>query len=77
MKKTIEELSEQDLKQKIDNIKVEREKTANALKRYEEDGWGVVALDEIDKKNEKSASFSTEYRVEKIYTNLECGLCTC
>lgn len=37
MKKTIEELSEQDLKQKIDNIKAERERTANALKRYEEE----------------------------------------
>ena len=37
MKKTIEALSEQDLKQKIDNIKAEREKTENALKRYEEE----------------------------------------
>ena len=33
----IKELSEQDLKQKIENIKVEREKTAAALKKYEED----------------------------------------
>lgn len=33
----IKELSESDLKQKIKNIKTEREKTANALKRYEEE----------------------------------------
>lgn len=33
----ITELSEQDLKQKIDNIKAEREKTAEALKRYREE----------------------------------------
>lgn len=37
MKKTIEELSEQDLQKKIENIKAEHEKTANALKRYEEE----------------------------------------
>ena len=33
----IKELSETDLKQKIENIKAEREKTADALKRYEEE----------------------------------------
>lgn len=33
----IKEMSESDLKQKIENIKAEREKTANALKRYEEE----------------------------------------
>lgn len=33
----IKKLSEQDLKQKIENIKAEREKTADALKRYEEE----------------------------------------
>lgn len=33
----IKELSEQELKQKIENIKAEREKTADALKRYEEE----------------------------------------
>lgn len=33
----IKELSEQDLKQKIENIKVECERTANALKKYEEE----------------------------------------
>ena len=33
----IKELSELDLKQKIENIKAEREKTADALKRYEEE----------------------------------------
>lgn len=33
----IKELSESDLKHKIENIKVEREKTADALKRYEEE----------------------------------------
>lgn len=37
MTKLIEELSESDLKQRIENIKAEREKTANALKRYEEE----------------------------------------
>ena len=30
----IKDLSEQDLKQKIDNIKAERERTAEALKKY-------------------------------------------
>ena len=33
----IKEMSESDLKQKIENIKAEREKTADALKRYEEE----------------------------------------
>lgn len=33
----ITELSESELKHKIENIKAEREKTANALKRYEEE----------------------------------------
>ena len=33
----IKTLSESDLKQKIENIKAEREKTADALKRYEEE----------------------------------------
>lgn len=33
----IKEMSEKDLKQKIENIKAEREKTANALKKYEEE----------------------------------------
>lgn len=33
----IKKLSKQDLKQKIDNIKAEHEKTENALKRYEEE----------------------------------------
>lgn len=33
----IKEMSEKDLKQKIENIKAEREKTANALKRYEDE----------------------------------------
>lgn len=33
----IKEMSEKDLKQKIENIKAEREKTADALKRYEEE----------------------------------------
>lgn len=37
MKKTIEELSEQDLQKKIENLRVEREKTANALKKYGEE----------------------------------------
>lgn len=37
MRVDIKALSEQDLIQKIDNIKAEREKTANALKNYEED----------------------------------------
>lgn len=51
-----------------------RDETLIGLVSSEEDGWRVVALDEIDKKNEKSVSFFTDYRVEKIYTNLECGL---
>lgn len=33
----LKELSEQDLNKKIENIKAEREKTADALKRYEEE----------------------------------------
>lgn len=33
----IKEMSEKDLKQKIENIKAEREKTADALKRYEDE----------------------------------------
>lgn len=33
----IKEMSGQELKQKIENIKAEREKTADALKRYEEE----------------------------------------
>ena len=53
---------------------VYRDETLIGLVSSEEAGWGVVALDEIDKKNENSGSFFTDYRVEKIYTNLECGL---
>ena len=53
---------------------VYRDETLIGIVSNEEEGWGVVALDEIDKKNEKSCSFFTDYRVEKIYTNLECGL---
>lgn len=33
----VKEMSRQELKQKIENIKAEREKTANALKKYEEE----------------------------------------
>ena len=53
---------------------VYRDETLIGIVSNEEAGWGVVALDEIDQKNEKSGSFFTDYRVEKIYTNLECGL---
>ena len=53
---------------------VYRDETLIGIVSNEEDGWGVVALDEIDKKNENSSSFFTDYRVEKIYTNLECGI---
>lgn len=52
---------------------VYRDETLIGIVSNEEDGWGVVALDELDQKNEKSGSFFTDYRVEKIYTNLECG----
>lgn len=52
---------------------VYRSETLIGIVSNEEDGWGVVALDELDQKNEKSSVF-TDYRVEKIYTNLECGL---
>lgn len=51
---------------------VYRNETLIGIVSNEEDGWGVVALDEIDKKNEKLGIF-TDYRVKKIYTNLECG----
>ena len=52
----IKKLSEQDLKQKIKNIKIEREKTDNALKKYEEElerrnnkvPLGVPLEDQID-----------------------------
>ena len=52
---------------------VYRDETLIGIVSKEEDGWGVVALDELDQKGKKS-SFFTEYRVEKIYTNLEFGL---
>ena len=53
---------------------VYRDETLIGLVSKEEDGWGVVALDELDQKSEKSGSIFTDYRVEKIYTDLECGL---
>lgn len=52
---------------------VYRNETLIGIVSSEEDGWGVVALDEHDQKS-KSDPIFTDYRVEKIYTNLEFGL---
>ena len=52
---------------------VYRDETLIGIVSSEEDGWGVVALDEHDQKS-KSDHIFTDYRVEKIYTNLEFGL---
>ena len=52
---------------------VYRDETLIGLVSTEEAGWGVVAQDQLDQKSEKSGSIFTDYRVEKIYTNLECG----
>ena len=51
---------------------VYRDETLIGLVSSEEAGWGVVALDNPEKS--KSDPIFTDYRVEKIYTDLECGL---
>ena len=40
----------------------------------EDDAWYIVYFDQENRKHDKTFSMSDEYRVEKIYTNLECGL---
>ena len=68
----IKELSEQDLKQKIDNIKAEREKTANALKNYEKElerrkqdvPLGVPSSNRV-----RTYYFAPEYRHTDFYPN--------
>ena len=52
---------------------VYRDETLIELVSNEGAGWGVVARDQLDQKSENSGPIFTDYRVEKIYTNLECG----
>lgn len=53
---------------------VYRNETLIGIVSSEEDGWYVVYLDEENRKSDKTFSISDKYCMEKIYTNLECGL---